>query len=157
MYGICCVPFFFFEKPLVKNTFFKSFPKKPLRLWISKIRIWILIRRIHPECGFYGFMDWICPNKRKIRFWIRKSGFSFSQKKTQPKCRYFYLSVHVVVELSGNIMGGNWGFRSWPKNALLWQITRNQNLVGMDQAVDTLRNTVAIPEGQVWAMVWAWF
>ena len=30
-----------------------------------------LIRRIHPECGFYGFM---------IRFWIRKSGFGFSTK-----------------------------------------------------------------------------
>ena len=26
MYGICWVPFYFFEKPLVKNTFFKSFP-----------------------------------------------------------------------------------------------------------------------------------
>ena len=32
-----------------------------------------LIRRIHPECGFYGFM---------IRFWIRKSGFGFSPKNT---------------------------------------------------------------------------
>ena len=32
---------FFFEKPLVKNTFFKSFPKKTLRSWISEIRIWI--------------------------------------------------------------------------------------------------------------------
>ena len=27
MYGICCVPFLF-GKPLVKNTFFKSFPQK---------------------------------------------------------------------------------------------------------------------------------
>ena len=33
--------FFFFEKPLVKNTFFKSFPKKTLRFWISKIWIYI--------------------------------------------------------------------------------------------------------------------
>ena len=32
-----------------------------------------LIRRIHPECGFYGFM---------IRFWIQKSGFGFSPKNT---------------------------------------------------------------------------
>ena len=40
MYGIWCVPFLF-GKPLVKNAFFKSFPKKMLRLWISKIRIWI--------------------------------------------------------------------------------------------------------------------
>ena len=30
-----------------------------------------LIRRIHPECRFYGF---------KICFWIRKSGFGVSQK-----------------------------------------------------------------------------
>ena len=76
-----------------------------------------------------------------------KSVFGFGNpdwdfpKSTHPKCRYFYLSVHVVVELSTNIMRGNWGFRWWPKNALLWQISRNQNLVGMDQAVDTLRNT----------------
>ena len=52
-YGICCAPFLF-GKPLVKNTFFKSFPKKrsdcecqksgfgfdpknPLRVWI----LWI--------------------------------------------------------------------------------------------------------------------
>ena len=102
-----------------------------------------------------------------------KSVFGFGNpdwdfpKRTHPKCRYFYLSVHVVVELSTNIMRGNWGFRWWPKNALLWQISRNQNLVGMDQArsrisapdqaVDTLRNTVSIPEGHVWSMAWAWF
>ena len=73
-------------------------------------------------------------------------------KKTHLKRRYFYLSVRGVVELSSNIMGGNCGFRLWPKNALFWQITRNQNLVGMDQAVDTLRNTVSIPEGHVWSM-----
>ena len=38
-----------------------------------------LIRRIHPECGFYEFMIrfWICPKTLKIRFWIRKSGFGF--------------------------------------------------------------------------------
>ena len=29
------------EKPLAKNTFFKSFPEKALRFCISKIRIWI--------------------------------------------------------------------------------------------------------------------
>ena len=40
-----------------------------------------LIRRIHPECGFYGFMicSWFSPRKLKIRFWIRKSWFGFSQ------------------------------------------------------------------------------
>ena len=95
---------------------------------------------------------WICPKK------TAKSVFGFGNphldfpKKTHPKCRYFHLSVHVVVELSSNIMRGNWGFRWWPKNALLWQITSNQNLVGMDQAVDTLRNTVSVPEGHVWSI-----
>ena len=41
-----------------------------------------LIRRIHPECGFYEFMIrfWICPKTLKIRFWIRKSVFGFSRK-----------------------------------------------------------------------------
>ena len=82
-----------------------------------------------------------------------KSVFGFGNpdwdfpKRTHPKCRYFYLSVHVVVELNSNIMRRNWGFRWWPKNALWWQITSNQNLIGMEQAVDTLRNTVSIPEG----------
>ena len=48
-----------------------------------------LIRRIHGGCGFYGFMIlfWICPQKWKIRFWIRKSGFGFSQK-THPFSLY---------------------------------------------------------------------
>ena len=92
-----------------------------------------------------------------------KSVFGFGNpdwdfpKSTHPKCRYFYLSVHVVVELSSNIMRRNWGFRWWPKNALWWQITSNQNLIGMEQAVDTLRNTVSIPEGHVWSLAWAWF
>ena len=41
-----------------------------------------LIRRTHPEFGFYGLMIrfWIFPKKRQIRFWIRKSGFGFSKK-----------------------------------------------------------------------------
>ena len=116
-----------------------------------------LIGRIHPERGFYGFM---------IRFWIAQKTqntfldseihiWIFPKKRTlrvDIQIKSFYLSVHVVVELSSNIMRGNWGFRWWPKNALLWQITSNQNLVGMDQAVDTLRNTVSIPEGHVWSL-----
>ena len=32
---------FFFEKPLDKNTFFKSFPQKTIGFWISEIQIWI--------------------------------------------------------------------------------------------------------------------
>ena len=157
MYGIWCVQFFFFGKPLVKNTFFKSFPKKTLRFWISKIRI-CTIRRIHPSVDFID--SWsvfeFAQKKRKSVFGFGNPDLDFP-KKTHPKCRYFHLSVHVVVELSSNIMRGKWGFRLWPKNALLWQITRNQSLVGIDQAVDTLRNTVSVPEGHVWFMALAWF
>ena len=58
-----------------------------------------LIRRIHPECGFYGFMipSWICLQKRKIRFWIRKSGFGLS-----PKKRTLFLIVisHYTINIS---------------------------------------------------------
>ena len=128
----------------LKNSVFVFDPKNPPWVWI----LWI-----HDP-----FLD--LPKKT----WNPDWDFP---KRTHPKCRYFYLSVHVVVELSTNIMRGNWGFRWWPKNALLWQISRNQNLVGMDQArsrisapdqaVDTLRNTVSIPEGHVWSMAWAWF
>ena len=96
------------------------------------------------------FLDLLKKNEKSV-FGFGNPDLDFPRK-TLPKCRYFHLSVHVVVELSSNIMRGNWGFRWWPKNALLWQITSNQNLVGMDQAVDTLRNTVSIPEGHVWSM-----
>ena len=52
-----------FGKPLVKKTFFKSFPQNP-----GLDLIW----RIHLECGFYGFIIrfGIWPNKRTIRIWI---------------------------------------------------------------------------------------
>ena len=116
-----------------------------------------LIRRIHPQRGFYGFMIrfWICPKNAKYVFGFGNSHLDFPKKRTlrvDIQMKSFYLSVHVVVELSSNIMRGNCGFRRWPKNALLWQITSNQNLVGMEQAVDTLRNTVSIPEGHVWSL-----
>ena len=58
MYSICCEPLFF-EKPLVKNAFFSNpFPKMNV-----KNPDLDLIRRSHPECGFYEFMIrfWICP------------------------------------------------------------------------------------------------
>ena len=52
MYGICCVPFLF-GKSLVKNTFFKSFPKiNAPRIGNFKSPDLDLIRIIHPECGF---------------------------------------------------------------------------------------------------------
>ena len=53
--------FFFFENPFPRNAQFVNLKNPDLDL----------IQRIHPECGFYGFM---------IRFWIRKSGSGFSQK-----------------------------------------------------------------------------
>ena len=82
MQDICYVPFFL-EKPLVKSTFFKSFPPKNVQIVNLKNLDLDLIRRIHSECGFYGFMIrlWICPKKRKFRFWIRKYGFGFSPQK----------------------------------------------------------------------------
>ena len=67
-------------------------------------------------------------------------------KKKHPKCRYFHLSVHVVVELSSNTeCEGTGDFGGGQK-------MRYQNLVGMDLAVDTLGNTVSIPEGHVWSI-----
>ena len=51
--------------------------------WDFQNPVFDLIRRIHKESVFNGFMIrfWICPKKRKIQFWIRKSWFWFSPKK----------------------------------------------------------------------------
>ena len=48
-----------------------------------------LIRRIHPERGFYGFMIsfWICPKNAKYVFGFGNSHLDFP-KKTHPKSRY---------------------------------------------------------------------
>ena len=94
---------------------------------------------------------WICPKNAKSVFGFGNPDLDFPQK-THPKCRYFYLSAHVVVELSSNIMRGNWGFRWCQKMRYYGRLTSNQNLVGMDLAVDTSRNTVSIREGHVWSM-----
>ena len=59
MYSICCAPFLF-GKPLAKNIFSNPFPKKR-SVCESQKSGFGLIPRIHPECGFYGFV---------IRFWI---------------------------------------------------------------------------------------
>ena len=145
---------FFLKKTACQKYFFQILFQKNAQIVNLKNLDLYLIRGIHPECGFYGFMIrfWICPPKTQNPFLDSEIMDLDFPKKTHLKRRYFYLSVRGVVELSSNIMGGNWGFRLWPKNALLWQITRNQNLVGMDQAVDTLLNTVSIPEGRVWSM-----
>ena len=58
-------------------------PPKTTQIEIFKNPVVDLIRRIHKESGFNGFMIrlWICPKKRKIKFWIRKSWFWFSPTK----------------------------------------------------------------------------
>ena len=84
MYGICCVPFLF-GKPLVKNTFFKSFPKKNAPQIVNlKNPDFDLIRRIHPECGFYGFTIrfWICPKNAKSIFGSGNPDLDFPKKHT---------------------------------------------------------------------------
>ena len=66
-------------------------PKKPTQIEIFKNPDLDLIRRIRQESGFYGFMIgfWICPKRRKIQFWIRKSWFWFSPQKVHTKYRRF--------------------------------------------------------------------
>ena len=68
-----------------KILFSNPFPKKRSDRNLENLDLY-LIRRIHPESGFYEFMIrfWICPKKTQnpfldseIRFWIRKSGFGF--------------------------------------------------------------------------------
>ena len=87
MYGSCCVSFLH-GKQLVKNTFFKSFPKKPAEMVNLKNPDLDLIRSILLECGYFGLMIrfWILSKKRKIHFRIQESVFGFSQK-THPICQ----------------------------------------------------------------------
>ena len=86
LYDICHVPFFF-RKNACQKYFFKILSPKKAQIVNLKNPDLDLIQRIHPECGFYGFMMcfWNCPPKRKILFWIRIWIFP---KKTHPKfCR----------------------------------------------------------------------
>ena len=70
---------FLYRKPLVKNTFFGSFPKHALRWWISKVRTWIWSKKSTcSTCRCYGFM---------IRFWI-------SPTKTQNTFLHFLRKTH---------------------------------------------------------------
>ena len=70
---------FLHGKPLVKNSFFGSFPKHALRWWISKVRTWIWSEKSTcSTCRCYGFM---------IRFWI-------SQTKTQNTFLHFLRKTH---------------------------------------------------------------
>ena len=70
---------FLHGKPLVKNSFFGSFPKHALRWWISKVRTWIWSEKSTcSTCRCYGFM---------IRFWI-------SPTKTQNTFLHFLRKTH---------------------------------------------------------------
>ena len=60
MYGISCVPFYL-RKTACQKYFFQILSQKNAQFVNLKKPDLDLIRRIHPECGFYGFM---------IRFWI---------------------------------------------------------------------------------------
>ena len=88
LYDICHVPFFF-KKTACQKYFMQILSQKQKAQIVNlKNPDLDLIQRIHPECGFYGFMMcfWICPPKRRIRFWIRI--WIFPKKKTHPKfCR----------------------------------------------------------------------
>ena len=74
IYGVRCVPF---EKPLAKIL-----SQKNAEIVNLKNPDLDLIRRIHPECEFYGFL---------IRFGFAKSVFEFGNqnldfpKKTHPR------------------------------------------------------------------------
>ena len=87
MYDICYVTFFLFEKPLVKNTFFKSPPPPPPKKNAQIVKLKYpdldLIRRIQPECGFYGFMIrfWICSQKAKSVFGLGNPDLNFPKKR----------------------------------------------------------------------------
>ena len=74
---------FFFSKNRLSKIIFQILSQKNAQIVNLKNPDLDLIRRIHPECGFYEFMIrfWICPKTLKIRFWIRKSVFGFSRKK----------------------------------------------------------------------------
>ena len=78
MYGICYVPFFFSKNRSSKVLFSNPFPKNAQIVNLKNPDL-DLIRRIHPEGGFCGFMIrfWICQKKNKnafldseIRIWI---------------------------------------------------------------------------------------
>ena len=90
---------FFCEKPLVKNTF-QILSQKNAQIVNLKNPDLDLIRRIHPECGFYEFMIrfWICPKTLKIRFldseiriWI------FPKKRTLTSMSLLMESVRKVI------------------------------------------------------------
>ena len=71
MYGVCCIPFLFLKKTAREKYIFQILSQKNAQIRNLKNPDLDLIRIIHPECEFYGFM---------IRFRIRKPGFGFFPK-----------------------------------------------------------------------------
>ena len=68
-----------FQFGFCQKYFFQILSQKNAQIVNLKNPDLNLIRRIHPECGFYGFMIrfWICPQKRQnpfldseIRIWV---------------------------------------------------------------------------------------
>ena len=96
---------FFFSKNRLSKIIFQILSQKNAQIVNLKNPDLDLIRRIHPECGFYKFMIrfWICPKTLKIRFCIRKSGFGFGNpyldfpEKTHP---YIHVSSNGVSKKS---------------------------------------------------------
>ena len=90
MYGICGVPCLW-ENRLLKILFSNPFPpQKNAQVVNLKYPDLDLIRRIHPECEFYGFMIcfWICPKNAKSSFGFGNPDLDFP-KKTYPQTPYF--------------------------------------------------------------------
>ena len=80
VYSICYEPFLF-RKPLVKNTFFKSFPKKDAQIVNLKnllIRVWIL--RIHDP-----FLDLPCKKNAIFVFGFENLDLDYPQKNAPSK------------------------------------------------------------------------
>ena len=80
-YLLCTI---FVLKTAWRKYCFQILSKKTLRLRASKIRIWIWSEESTQSAVWIlwihdPFLD-LLPQKRKIRVWIRKSGFGFSPK-----------------------------------------------------------------------------
>ena len=60
----------FFRKTAGQKYFFQILSQKNAQIVNLKNPDFDFIRRIHPECGFYGFMIrfWICPQKTQNPF-----------------------------------------------------------------------------------------
>jgi len=103
MYGNCCVPFCV-KNLLPKITFSDLFPKNTQLVYLKNSDL-DLISRIHPECGFYGFMIRYCIILKKMQnpfldSEIRICILSTTKKGTQIS---FLHSRHTVVcSVNGN-------------------------------------------------------